>query len=498
MTLDQLNMGMLIGAAVLIFAIMAVRVSVGTGMPSLLIYLGLGLLLGGNGVGIRFDNYLLTEVVGYAALSLILAEGGLTTRWSSIRPSIGPAAVLATLGTVVSIFVTGALVHWALGMGWTMALLMGAIVSSTDAAAVFSVLRRVPLPRRLTGMLEAESGFNDAPVVIVVVALVGLATGAGAHAEPWWLLVLGGAVELVGGALVGGLVGWVGARLVRNVALPSSGLYPITVIGLCVLAYGASSSLHLSGFIAIYIAGLVLGNSRLPHRGAVRGFAEGLGWLAQIGLFVLLGMEAKVEELPGAVVPAVIIGTILLLVARPASVALSVSWFGVPPREQAFLSWAGLRGAVPIVLATVPVVEGVAGSEHLFTIVFVLVVIFTVVQGPTLPWVARLLRLRGGGTVDLDLESSPLSRLGADILTVHVGESSRLHGTAVHELRLPRGSNVTLVVRGDESFVPSPQTVLRRDDELLLVTPSDVREQAEARLRQISRAGRLSRWITDS
>ncbi len=493
MTVDELAIVLLEGAVVLLVAVAAVWLTARSGLPSLLLYLGLGLLLGDHGLGIRFDDAELTGVLGYCALILILAEGGLTTHWHTIRPAVAPAAVLSTAGTCVSIAITGAGARWLLGLDWPLALLLGATLSSTDAAAVFSVLRRVPLPGRLVGVLEAESGFNDAPVVITVVALTGLATGSGHH--PWWWLVGEAVVELVVGLAVGLALGRLGAVGLRRIALPSSGLYPLAVMGLVFGAYGASVAAHGSGFLATYICSLVLGNVRLPHGGAVRGFAEGLGWAAQIGLFVLLGLLASPERLPAQVLPAVLIGCVLLLVARPLSVLASATWFRIPVREQAFLSWAGLRGAVPIVLATVPVASRVPGSERLFDLVFVLVVIFTLVQGPALPWVARGLGIGSDlQAVDLDLDSSPLGALDADVLQVRIGPTSRLHGVEIFELRLPESSNVTLVIRAGRAFVPAAHTALRHGDELILVAAAAVRGRAEQRLREVSAGGKLADW----
>ena len=495
MTIDDLSVAVLAGAAVLLVAVVAVRVSVGTGLPSLLLYLGLGVAIGESGIGIRFDDYQLTSVLGYAALAMILAEGGLSTRWSSVRDAVPPAAVLATVGTATSIAVTSVAVHFLLGADWTLALLIGAVVSSTDAAAVFSVLRRVPLPRRLTGLLEAESGFNDAPAIIAVVALTDVLIG---HSTgPWWAHLLMAVVELAGGAAIGLAVGFLGASRLRVVALPSSGLYPIAVVSLCGLAYGAASVAHTSGFIAVYLAGLVLGNARLPHRQTVRGFAEGLGWLGQIGLFVLLGLLVSPPRLPEMLVPALIVGLALLLLARPLSVLVSLLPFRVPLREQVLLSWGGLRGAVPIVMATIPVVAGAPGTERLFELVFVLVVVFTVIQAPTIPAAARLLRIHGDDARGVEVESSPLGALGAEVLQVSVGKGSGLHGVAVFELRLPEGANVTLVVRDGETIVPEPRTVLRAGDELLVVVTEAARDETENRLRLVGQHGRLAQWRRD-
>ncbi len=498
MSIDELDQALLIGAVVLIVAVAAVRLAVGTGTPSLLIYLGLGTLLGGAGLGISFTDFGLTTVLGYCALVLILTEGGLSTRWASMRPAIAPAAMISTLGTAISVVVVGGAVHYLVGLEWTQAMLLGAVVSSTDAAAVFSVLRRVPLPSRLNGLLEAESGFNDAPVVIAVVALTDVL--AGGEQEPVWQLVSLAGVELAGGTLVGLGVGWLGAKALRSVALPSAGLYPIAVLALCVLAYGAAAVASLSGFIAVYVAALVLGNMRLPHRHAVTSFAEGLGWLAQIGLFVLLGLLVDVTKLGAAVLPGLVIGGVLLLVARPLSVVLSVSWFKVGPREQALLSWGGLRGAVPVVLATIPSERGVTvlNGGGLVEVVFVLVVVFTLVQAPTLPLLARRLRLSDELTHTLELDAAPLGAMDADVLQVVVGPRSMLHGVEVFELRLPEGAHVTLVVREGAAIVPDRRTRLRHDDELLVVAVEKVREATEERLREVDEGGRLAGWTPPS
>jgi cell volume regulation protein A len=492
-TVSDLNLSLLVGTLVLLVAVAAVRLSLRSGLPSLLLYLGIGVAIGE--AGIQFDSAELTQVLGYSALVLILAEGGLTTSWDGIRRSIAPAALLSTLGVVVSVAVVGLAAHFVLHVSWTVALLVGAVLSSTDAAAVFSVLRRVPLPRRLTGLLEAESGFNDAPVVILVLALAAQASPAGSSDGAWWQLLLMAVAELAGGAAVGLLIGFVGGHLMRHIGSSSSGLFSIGVVSLTVLAYAAGALLHASGFLAAYLSALLLGNMRLPHRAAVRGFAQALGWLAQIGLFVLLGLLVTPARLTGQIVHAVLIGLVLLLVARPLSVIVSMTPFRVPWRDQAFLSWAGLRGGVPVVLATVPRTAGTPNVDWLFDLVFVLVVIFTLVQAPALPWVARRLGVTDPDrAMDLEVESTPLDELGAEVLQMTVGATSKLHGIEVFELRLPTGANVTLVVRSGKGFVPSPQTTLRHADQLLIVATAETRLAVERRVRQISRGGRLAGW----
>lgn len=493
--LHALSVALLIGAAVLIVAIAAVKLSTRSGLPSLLIYLGLGLALGNRGLGIEFSDEELTQVLGYAALILILTEGGMTTKWSSIRGSLAPAAALATVGVVVSIGVVACAARVVLDMPWNAALLIGAILASTDAAAVFAVLRKVPLPRHVSGMLEAESGFNDAPVVILVTALAANTVGSGPGA--WWAIALTVTLELLVGSVVGLGVGWLGGRLMARVAGGSSALFSIGVVSVSVLAYAAAGVVHASGFIACYLASLVLGNMALPHRAPVLGFATALGWLAQIGLFVMLGLLADPSGFPSQILPAVVLGLVLLLVARPLSVIVSCTPFGMGWRTQTFLSWAGLRGAVPVVLATVPLTAGTPGVDWVFNLVFVLVIIFTLVQAPTLPWVAHRLRLdQAHHSFDLALEATPFDDIGAHLLEVTVGPLSRLAGVQVYELRLPRGANVALVVREGTSFVPKETTPLRRGDHLLVVTPAALRTAVEHRLHAVSRDGRLAGWST--
>lgn len=490
MDLDRFHLALLIGTVVVLLAVTAVRLSLRVGLPSLLIYLAIGLALGEDGLGIRFDNAGLAQILGYAALIVILAEGGLTTRWSQVRPGVAPAAVLSTLGVLVSVGITGAVARLVLDTGWREGLLLGAVVSSTDAAAVFSTLRRVPLRRRLIGILEAESGFNDAPVVLLVTLLA----ETGGHGSPLELVALG-VYELAAGALIGVLAGALGALFLRRSALPSSGLYPLTALAFTVLGYAGAVAVHASGFLAVYLAALWLGNADLPHRQATVGFVEGVAWLAQIGLFVMLGLLAAPSRLPAAVLPALAVGAALLLLARPVSVVVSTLPFRLPWRQQAFLCWAGLRGAVPIVLATIPVTTHEPGGRRLFDLVFVLVVVFTLVQSPVLAPLARRLRVTAEVQPrDIYVEAAPLEDLHADLLQLTVPPASRLAGVHIGELRLPVGAGLTLVVRDGGSFVPDRDTVLRAGDELLIVTTTAARSAAEKRLRAVSRRGRLAGW----
>jgi NhaP-type Na+/H+ and K+/H+ antiporter len=486
---------LLLGAVVILAAIVAARISHGIGLPGLLVFLGLGLALGEAGLGVRFDNAGLAQSLGLSALVLILAEGGLTTSWAHARAAAPAAAMLATVGVAVSLLIVAAGTRFLLGLTWREALLLGAVLSSTDAAAIFSVLRKLPLPPWLSGMLEAESGLNDAPAVLAVTLL----TGMGAH-PPGPALIAGLiAYELAVGAVIGLLAGAIGAIALRRVALPASGLYPIAVLSLIVASYGAATEARASGFLAVYVAAVVLGNARLPHGPATRGFAEGIAWLAQIGLFILLGLLASPGRLPAEIVPAVVTGCVLVAVARPAAVLVSTLLLRTPWRHRAFLTWAGLRGAVPIVLATIPMKARVPGAVRLFDIVFVVVVIFTLVQGPTLPWAARRLGVATPAEpMDLDVEAAPLEAMRADLLQATIPADSRLNGVEIFELRLPAQASVALIVREGRGFVPGPTTALRAGDRLLIVATAGARERTERRLRAVSRAGKLAGWLGET
>jgi cell volume regulation protein A len=271
------------------------------------------------------------------------------------------------------------------------------------------------------------------------------------------------------------------------------------VLTLAFLSYGAAAFAHASPFAAVYVAALVLGNSELPHRGAVRSFAEGVAWLAQIGLFVMLGLLLSPGRIHWDTVGmALVAGLVLTFVARPVSVFASSVVQPMPWRELGFLSWAGLRGAVPIVLMTIPLAEGVVGSPQLFDVVFVMVVIYTLLTGPTLPLVARLLGVEERHEPrDLDLEAAPLERIAADLLQVTITPASRLHGVEVGELRLPVGASVSMLIRDGEPLVPERRTVIKRGDDMLVVTPRRLREATERRLRDVSLGGRLARWLPD-
>ena len=384
MTVADLDAFLLVGGLVLVGAVLSVRLTIGVGLPALVVYLLIGVGMGESGLGIQFEDADLARSVSFAALVVILAEGGLSTRWRDVRPVLPVGISLATVGVAVTVVLMAVTARVLFDFDWTLALLLGAVFAPTDAAAVFSTLRRVPLKNRVASALESESGLNDAPTVVLVVLLS--MSGSLDHG----VVGLVGTVvyELLAGAVLGALVGAAGVLLLRRVALPASGLYPLFVMTFAVLGYAVPATVHASGFVGVYVASVMLGNSDLPHRVATKSFAEGLAWLAQIGLFVMLGLLSSPGRLGPSVVTAIVAGLVLTFVARPVSVLAATAPFRLRWGERAFLSWAGLRGAIPVVLATIPLSEDVPGATRLFDVVFVFVLVFTLLQAPPLPWLA--------------------------------------------------------------------------------------------------------------
>lgn len=492
MDLASLSVVMLAGAAVVLVAIVGVRLAQRIGLPGLLLYLGLGLALGAVFPQVQFEDAGLATVLGYAALVVILAEGGLTTRMQDLRPVLWPALSLATIGVAISIAIVAGALMLLVGMDLRTALLIGAVLAATDAAAVFSVLRHLRLHPRLRSLLEAEAGFNDAPVVVLVVVL----SAGDITADNAWQIPLIVAAELAGGALVGLLVAWAARWALPRLALPAAGLYPIAVMSILAGAYGLAGVIHTSGFMAVYVAGVLIGSGdKLPHRRSVVGFAEGLAWVAQIGLFVMLGLLADPARAMGSLGPALVAGAVLLVVARPLSAAVALLPFRVPARWAAFIGIAGLRGAVPIVFAAIPLGLGVPGSTTVFDATLILVVLLTIIQTPMLPRGALRLGVAVGGSADeLEVESAPMDGMNATLLGVEIEPGSRLSGLYLVDLRLPHGAAVSLVVRGGDGFVPNSNTRFRPGDRLLVVSTEEVRDEAVSRLRRVARQGRLAGW----
>jgi potassium/hydrogen antiporter len=371
-------------------------------LPGLVLFLGLGMAIGSDGTGwIDFSDYELARTIGVIALALILFEGGLNTGFKEIRPVLGASLSLALLGTLLTAAICGIVATWLFDLSLLEGMLLGSIVSVTDGAAIFGLLRESTLRRRVARTLEGETGFNDPIAVLLVVGLINWIQLPDYGTADMVLLFLR---ELGIGLAVGLAVGWLAVQGLRRARLGSEASYVIGTIGVAAVAYGAASSLHGSGFLAVYLAGLWLGGVPIPAKGAVTVLHQGLALAAQVTLFVVLGLLVFPSQLAGVALEGTILALVLVFLARPVATFAATAFSGFKPREQSVLAWAGLRGAVPVVLATFPVIEGVPHSLEFFNIVFFAVLLSTLLQGATFePFAERL----GVTTAELALEAGP-------------------------------------------------------------------------------------------
>ena len=456
-------------------ALVADRVRV----PGLLLFLALGMVAGSEGLGgIRFDNAQLARTLGTIALVLILFEGGLTAGWSEIRPVLGTAAALATIGTALTALIAGFAAKLIFGFDTLEGMLVGAAVAATDSAAIFAVLRRSTLEKRLARSLEGESGMNDPVALLLVIGFIewiqqpgyGLADMAG-------LLAL----KLALGAAIGVGLGRLSVAVLDRVRLPSDGIYPVATIAIAALAYGLAELAHGSGFLAVYLTALALGSGRIPARRTVVAFHQGLGWVAQISLFILLGLLVFPSSLDDVALEALALSAVLILVARPVATFAATALAPLNSRERLMLGWAGLRGATPIWLATFPVVAGIGAADELFAIVFFVVVTSTLVQGATFePLASRL-----GLTTDEPalprrlLESGRIRRLGGEVIAYRLPAGAAAAGHVVRELELPREALLNVIVREGEAIPPRGSTELREGDELHILVRGELLNEVE-------------------
>jgi len=466
----------LVAAALLAAGIAASLLASRIRLPGLLLFLGVGIAIGTDGTGwIDFDDYELARTIGVVALALILFEGGLSAGFEEIRPVLRPSLSLAVLGTLATCLICGVAAAWLFDFSTLEGLLLGAIISSTDGAAIFALLRESTLRRRLARTLEGEAGFNDPVAVLLVIGFIDWIEKDGYGA----LDMLGLFAQEMGiGAVVGLTVGWAAVTALRSTRLASPGLYPVATLSAAGLAFGGAATLHGSGFLAAYLAGLVLGSGRIPAKQTITVFHQGLAWVAQIAMFLALGLLVFPSDLGDVWLKGMALALILVFVARPLPAILSTAFERFTMGERVVLGWAGLRGAVPVVLATFPVIEGVAHSKEFFNIVFFAVVISTLVQGTTVEWLARRL---GVTTSEPALprplvEMGTVRRLGAEIVEYPVGPDDAIVGQLVRELGLPRDALLSVIVRGEEALLPRGSTRIEAADRLHVMVREEVAE----------------------
>lgn len=476
----------LVGVALLLFlSILASKTAVRSGIPELLLFLLIGMLAGSDGPGgIYFDNPWLAQAVGVVALSLILFSGGLDTDWEDIRPVLREGIALSTLGVGITALLVGVFATALFNFSLLEGLLLGAIISSTDAAAVFSLLRarNLRLEPRLRSLLELESGSNDPMAVFLTLGLTLLLAQPQTPASTLIPMFI---QQMTLGAALGYGMGRLMAPLINFLRLEYEGLYPVLTVALALLTYGASATLGGNGFLAVYLAGLVMGNSNFVHKKSLKRFHDGLAWLMQITMFLTLGLQVFPSRFVPVIPVGLLVAMFLILVARPFSVQASLVWSRMSLREKSFVAWVGLRGAAPIVLATFPQLAGIPRADAIFTLVFFIVLTSVLLQGPLIVPVARWLR------VEVPAERRPTTTLDfvwaegevSDHLTELVipGTSAAI-GRQIVDLDLPPGVLFVLIERDDAVFVPNGGTTLQAGDRVLVLASQELLRSARRAL----------------
>lgn len=475
-----MDYAIVLAAALVIMAVLSTSFATRFGVPALVLFVGLGMFAGSSGpLGIFFDDYELSLNLGLIALAIIIFSGGIDTNGRVFRAALLPAGLLATVGTVLTALVVGLVAYLATPLDLATSLLLGAVLSSTDAAAVFSSLKGQGLPARLRGVLETESGTNDPVAIYLTIALAGAVTGGYVDV----LGLLGGViVQLLLGAGLGLVFGRLLVELINRVDIPIFGLYPVLALAGGLLAYSASNLLGGNGFLAIYLVGLTLGNLPLAHRRGVASFMEGAAWGAQIVMFLVLGLLVFPDQLGPALPAALLITATLLLLARPLAVGLTLalarlvsggrSRFSGP--EQGLIAWAGLKGAVPVILAIVPLLEQVPGGEFIFNVVFVVVILGTLIQGLTIAPLARWLGLAApeAPLPAVALELGGAAPLGAAVFDVRLEPKSPAVGASLRDLPLPEDVVIAAVLRDGQLITPHGSTVFAAGDHVYLISSS--------------------------
>lgn len=451
--------------ALLALSVFMSRASARAGIPVVLLFLVIGMAAGSEGIGrIEFSDYGLSFRLGIIALVLILFDGGLNMPARPFRRVLAPSLTLATVGVALTAVLVAAGARL-LGFGWGHAFVLGAVVSSTDAATVFSVLKSsgVQLKRRVGATLEVESGLNDPMAVLLTVVLTQSLLG---HGQPGFATFLWVLVELGVGAALGLGIGFAGLIVLRSLRLPVGGLYPVFSLSLAFLAFGLPTLVHGSGFLAVYAAGVVLGNGALPYRGGILRAHDSLAWLAQVIMFLTLGLLVFPSQILGVAWNGLAVTAILVLLARPLAVALCLLPFRYRLAEILFIGWVGLRGAVPIILAIYPVLAGVAGATTVFNLVFFIVVGSVLVQGTTASFLARRLGLEAeeSPAPPASLEILAARPLGSEIASFYVKEALAVSGLALSEIPFPEGSGALLVIRSGRLHSPSGELTLEPGD----------------------------------
>jgi potassium/hydrogen antiporter len=460
------------GASVLLLvSIFAGKAATRLRVPALLIFLLVGMFAGSEGPGgVKFEDPWVAQLFGVLALAFIIFSGGLHSSWKRVAPVLWPGVSLSTIGVFLTALLVGLFAHLILGFSLLTGLLLGAIVSSTDAAAVFSVMGSsgTRLKGNLKELLEFESASNDPMAVILTLGFVHLITNPAATYWSMFSLLL---MQMALGLLIGYGMGRATIFIVNRLRLDYEGLYPVLTLSLVLFTYGATAAIGGSGFLAVYIAGLIMGGSEFVHKKSLTRFHDALAWLLQITMFLILGLLVFPSHLVPVIFSGIVTSLFLIFIARPLGVFLSLPFGRTSLNERLFISWVGLRGAVPIILATFPLLAGVPNAELIFNLVFFIVITSVLLQGSTIPVIARWLGLDVPGAEDQikQVEFEFPYDEDSDKIEITLPESSRAVGMQVVELSLPKSALIMLITRGETSVVPRGGTVLEEGDKLLVL-----------------------------
>ena len=470
---------LLIGSILLFVSIVVGKTGYRFGVPTLLLFLMVGMAFGSDGLGIQFHSAKEAQFIGMVALSIILFSGGMDTKFSDIKPILAQGIALSTLGVLLTALFAGLFIWWLSGMSWTnihfpliTSLLLASTMSSTDSASVFAILRsqKINLKHNLRPMLELESGSNDPMAYMLTVVLIQLTQSAS--------MGIGGIlssffIQFIVGAIAGYLLGKLAILMLNRLNIDNQSLYPILLLSFVFFTFSLTDLLGGNGYLAVYIAGMMVGNARIMHRKEINTFMDGLTWLFQIIMFLCLGLLVNPHEMIEVALVALLIGVFMIVIARPLSVFICMLPFGkkVTLKSRLFVSWVGLRGAVPIIFATYPVVEQVPGADAIFNIVFFITIVSLVIQGTTVSHMSRWLGLsmpmpKTGNDFGVELPEE----IGSDLRDLTVTAELLANGNTLKEMNIPQGTLVMIVKRGDAYLVPNGQLQLELGDKLLLIS----------------------------
>lgn len=472
---------LLLGSILVFSAIIISKTGYKLGVPSLLVFLVVGMLFGSDGLGLHFENAKQAQFIGMISLSVILFSGGMDTRIREVKPILLPGLLLSTLGVLVTTALTGLFIYYVshetgfdINLSLIVSLLLAATMSSTDSASVFNILRtqKINLKQNLRPLLELESGSNDPMAYMLTIVLISLATSASASAGQ---IAVDFAIQFVVGSITGFAMGKLGVLIINKIKLNNSSLYPILLLSIVFFTFTITDLLKGNGYLAVYIAGAVVGNAKIVCRRETQTFFDGFTWLSQIIMFLALGLLVNPLELLGVAPVAVLIGLFMMIVARPASVFLCLLPFkNLGFKAKTFTSWVGLRGAVPIIFATYPVVADIDGADQIFNIVFFITLLSMIIQGSTISWAAKKLNLN----LPLQKEGNDFGiefpdEIDTTLKDIEVTEKMLENGNKIADMNIPKGTLVMIVKRGNRHIIPNGSLILQAGDKLLLISENE-------------------------